>query len=98
MPRIRFLADAALSPPSDSLSLGDGERETLVRFRELRDGAGAPLAKGDAKAIVREVKAVGGSLRTTRRALTGRDSGPELWAIVAAVPRDEALRRIDAAL
>jgi hypothetical protein len=30
--------------------------------------------------------------------LTGRDSGPELWAIVAALPRDETLRRIDAAL
>jgi hypothetical protein len=98
MPRVRFLADAALSPASDSLSLGDGERETLVRFRELRDGAGASLAKDDAKALVREVKAVGGNLRTIRRVLTGRDTGPELWAIVAAVPRDEALRRIDAAL
>jgi glutamyl/glutaminyl-tRNA synthetase len=94
----RNLAEAALTPPSHSLLLGDGDRETLVRFRELRDGAGATLAKDDAKAIVREVKAVGGSLRTIRRALTGRDSGPELWAIVAAVPRDEALRRIDAAL
>ena len=69
-----------------------------MRFRELRDGAAASLAKDDAKEIVREVKAVGGNLRTIRRALTGRDSGPELWVIVAAVPRDEALRRIDAAL
>jgi glutamyl-tRNA synthetase len=94
----RRLADAVLAPPSDTVSLGEGERETLVRFRELRDGAGATVAKDDAKAIVREVKAVGGSLRALRRALTGRDSGPELWAIVAAVPRDEALRRIDAAL
>jgi glutamyl-tRNA synthetase len=94
----RRLADAVLTPPSDTVSLGEGERETLVRFRELRLGAGATVAKDDAKAIVREVKAVGGSLRTIRRALTGRDSGPELWAIVAAVSRDEALRRIDAAL
>jgi glutamyl/glutaminyl-tRNA synthetase len=94
----RALADAVLAPPSDTVSLAEGERETLVRFRELRDGAPATLAKDDAKAIVRELKAVGGSLRTLRRALTGRDSGPELWAIVAAVPRDEALRRIDAAL
>jgi len=94
----RRLADAVLTPPSDTLSLGEGERETLVRFRELRGGAGATVAKDDAKAIVRELKAVGGNLRTIRRALTGRDSGPELWAIVAAVPRDEALRRIDAAL
>src|SRR5215208_7146363 len=94
----RALADAALTPPSDNLLLGEGDRETLVRFRELRDGAGATLAKDDAKGIVREVKAVGGNLRALRGALTGRDSGPELWAIVAAVPRDETLRRIDAAL
>src|SRR5215203_6286977 len=93
----RALADAALTPPSDSLLLGNGDRETLVRFRELRDGARLTLPKDDAKGIVREVKAVGGNLRALRGALTGRDSGPELWAIVAAVPRDETLRRIDAA-
>ena len=51
-----------------------------------------------AKAIVRELKAVGGHLRAVRRALTGRDSGPELWAVLAALPRDETLRRVDAAL
>jgi len=56
------------------------------------------LTKDAAREIVRELKAVGGRLRTVRRALTGRDSGPELWAIVAAIPREEALRRIDAAL
>jgi glutamyl/glutaminyl-tRNA synthetase len=66
--------------------------ETLARFREL-------LAGGlDPRSIVREVKAVGGDLRALRLALTGRDRGPELWAIVAALPRDEALRRVDAAL
>ena len=51
-----------------------------------------------AKAIVRELKAVGGNLRAVRRALTGRESGPELWAVIAALPRDETLRRVDAAL
>ena len=25
--------------------------------------------------------------------LTGRDRGPELWAVFAALPRDEAIRR-----
>jgi hypothetical protein len=66
--------------------------ETLTRFREL-------LAGGlDPRSIVREVKAVGGDLRALRLVLTGRDRGPELWAIVAALPRDEALRRVDAAL
>jgi hypothetical protein len=71
---------------------------TLERFRELREGANGSLDKDAARAIIRELKAVGGDLRTVRRALTGRDSGPELWAIVAALPRDETLRRIDAAL
>jgi hypothetical protein len=33
-----------------------------------------------------------------RMALTGRERGPELWAVVAALPPEEALRRIDAAL
>ena len=66
--------------------------ETLLRFREL---AGNGL---DAKGIVRELKAVGGDLRSLRLALTGRDRGPELAAVIAALPRDEALRRIDAAL
>ena len=47
---------------------------------------------------MREVKAVGGHLRAVRRALTGHDSGPELWAVLAALPRDETLRRVDAAL
>jgi glutamyl-tRNA synthetase len=66
--------------------------ETLERFRELAaNGA-------DARAIVRELKAVGGDLRALRLALTGRDRGPELWAVIAALPREEALRRVDAAL
>jgi glutamyl-tRNA synthetase len=66
--------------------------ETLARFRELLVGGLDP------RSIVREVKAVGGDLRALRLALTGRDRGPELWAIVAALPREEALRRVDAAL
>jgi glutamyl-tRNA synthetase len=69
--------------------------ETLERFRELLErGDGS----ADPKELVRELKAVGGDLRALRLALTGRDRGPELWAVVAALPREEALRRIDAAL
>jgi hypothetical protein len=41
---------------------------------------------------------VGGDLRAVRLALTGRDRGPELAAVVSALDRDETLRRIDAAL
>ena len=64
--------------------------ETLERFREL--------AGEEPRAIVRELKAVGGDLRALRLALTGRDRGPELAAILAALPREEALRRVDQAL
>lgn len=63
---------------------------TLERFKELVDG--------DARETVRELKAAGGDLRALRLALTGRERGPELWAVIHALPRDEALRRVDAAL
>jgi hypothetical protein len=33
------------------------------------------------------------SLRDARISLTGRERGPELWAVLAALPRDEAIRR-----
>ena len=82
-------------PASTSLT---GERETLERFRELRAGVGVDIGREDARGIVRELKAVGGRLLVVRRALTGRESGPELSSVIAALSRDEALRRIDAAL
>jgi glutamyl-tRNA synthetase len=69
--------------------------ETLERFRELLVRANGTA---DPKELVRELKAVGGDLRALRLALTGCDRGPELWTVVAALPREEALRRIDAAL
>jgi glutamyl-tRNA synthetase len=69
--------------------------ETLLRFRELLERSNGVV---DARAVVRELKAVGGDLRVLRLALTGRDHGPELWAVIDALPRDEALRRVDAAL
>jgi hypothetical protein len=67
--------------------------ETLRRFRELREGAPGELDKAAAKAIVRELKAVGGDLRALRLALTGAERGPELWAVLVALPRDEAVAR-----
>ena len=83
---------AAIVLEPDAVALGDDARPTLERFKELRGNGGS------AKDIVRELKAVGGDLRALRLALTGRDRGPELWAVIAALPRDEALRRVDAAL
>jgi hypothetical protein len=73
-------------------------RPTLERFRELRGEANGSLDAAQAKAIVRELKAVGGDLRALRLALTGAERGPELWTVIVALPREEALRRIDAAL
>jgi hypothetical protein len=61
--------------------------ETLQRFRELVEAGLEP------KAIVRELKAVGGDLKAVRLALTGRERGPELAAVIAALPQDELLRR-----
>ncbi len=74
-------------------SLGDDVRATLDRFAELRAAAPDPLSLEEGKAIVRELKAVGGDLRSLRLALTGAERGPELAAVLAALSRDEALRR-----
>ncbi len=86
----REYARQVLEP--EPVSLGEEARPTLERFKELSANGGG------AKDIVRELKAVGGDLRSLRLALTGRERGPELSAIVAALPREETLRRIDAAL
>ena len=68
-----------------------GSPETLERFREL-------LSNGsDPRELVRELKAVGGDLRALRLVLTGADRGPELWTVIAALPTEELLRRVDAA-
>ncbi len=85
-------AEAVLTPPPPARAASP---ETLERFRELVERTNGVV---DAHALVRELKAVGGDLRTVRMALTGRERGPELWAVIAALPRDETLRRIDAAL
>jgi glutamyl-tRNA synthetase len=85
------LAQSVLDPPAgDSPSRSP---ETLERFTELRAQMPEHLGKDDAKALQRELKAVGGDLRSLRVALTGAERGPELWAVLRALPRDEALRR-----
>jgi len=74
------------------------ERATLERLRELRAGTGESLDKDAARSILRELKAVGGSLSAVRHALTGVGHGPELWTVLASLDREETLRRVDAAL
>jgi glutamyl-tRNA synthetase len=71
---------------------------TLERFAELRQRANGGLDEDAARWIVRELKAVGGDLKALRVALTGAERGPELWTVIAALPREEALRRASAAL
>lgn len=88
----REYAEALAAPPAP---VRTDAPETLLRFKELVEQSNGTV---DARALVRELKSVGGDLRALRRALTGRDRGPELWTVIAALPRDEALRRIDAAL
>jgi glutamyl/glutaminyl-tRNA synthetase len=62
--------------------------ETLTRFDELAD---LPPRE-----LLRELKAAGGNLRALRVALTGSTKGPELAAILSALPREEAIRRVRA--
>jgi tRNA synthetase class I (E and Q) len=90
----RSLAETLLTAPPPEAS---EHPETLARFQELREPAPETLNQDGAKEILRELKAVGGNLKALRRALTGADRGPELWAVLVALPRDEALRRTDAA-
>jgi len=75
------------------VELGPDAAPTLDRFVELRKAAPERLSHDEGRAIVRELKAVGGALHALRLALTGADKGPELAAVLAAVSREEALER-----
>jgi hypothetical protein len=89
----REFARIVLHP--EPVTLPEEARPTLERLRELVSRANGGV---DGRALVRELKAIGGDLRAVRLALTGRPRGPELWAVLAALGPDETLRRIDAAL
>ena len=71
---------------------------TLERFLELRAAAEERLDMDGARGLTRELKAVGGDLRALRVALTGAETGPELAAVLVAVPRAEALARAEHAI
>ncbi len=92
----RQIAQQILEPAA--VTLGNEALPTLERFAELRGPAPELLDEQGAREIVRELKAVGGNLKLLRLALTGAERGAELWTVVAAVPRDEALRRAAAAI
>ena len=67
---------------------------TLGRFAELRAASPERLSTDEARALVRELKAVGADLRALRLALTGASTGPELAAVLAALSREDALVRV----
>ena len=90
------LARQVLEP--EAAKLPPDARPTLERFKELRERASNGLDHEAARELVRELKAVGGDLKTLRLALTGRERGPELSAVLEALTKEEALRRADAAL
>ena len=92
----RELASQVLEP--EPTQLPEEALPTLERFKELRERASNGLDNEGARELIRELKAVGGDLKTLRLALTGRDRGPELAALLEALPKEEALRRVDAAL
>jgi glutamyl-tRNA synthetase len=91
----RYAREIVATP---DVTLPDEARPTLERFCELRAPLGESLDESEAREVVRELKAVGGQLRLLRLALTGVERGPELWTVVAALPREEALRRAGAAI
>ena len=92
---VREIARQVMEAPS--VTLDESAALTLDRFVELREATSETLDASDAKTIVRELKAVGGDLKSLRLALTGAERGPELSALVAALSRDEAIRRARAA-
>ena len=68
------------------VALGTRAADHRALRRAARCRCPSVLDEDDARAIVRELKAVGGNLKQLRLALTGAERGPELWTVVAAVP------------
>ena len=88
---VREYARLVLDP--EEAKLPADAAPTLARFTELRAGGPERLSMDEARGLVRELKAVGADLRGLRLALTGAPTGPELAAVLAAVPRADALSR-----
>ena len=86
----RALADLITEPPAATPTESP---ETLERFRALREAAPDELDADAAHALVAQLKEAGGNLRALRLALTGVGRGPELWTLLVALPRREAIRR-----
>lgn len=85
---------AALVLEPGSVELPPEAAATLERFAELRAASPERLSTDEARALVRELKAVGADLRALRLALTGAPTGPELAAVLAALSREDTLSRV----
>jgi len=103
------LAAAVLDAPrftEDGRRLLAGARAQLAESRLRRAGAGDWLDPDEARAVLAGYRAWGKRhglaardlLKPLRVALTGREHGPELHYVLAALERREALARLDAAL
>ena len=82
----------------DEAGLPADAAPTIQRFVELRSPLPERLSHDESRSLVRELKAVGGDLRSLRLALTGAPTGPELAAVLAALTRDEAIARAERAV
>jgi glutamyl/glutaminyl-tRNA synthetase len=91
-------ATAASLEEAPAMNAAPDAEPTLTRYLELASSSGDPIDADAARAILRELKAVGGDLRALRIALTGHDRGPELWAVLVALGREEAAHRASMAL
>ena len=69
------------------------EPQPLPELARIRASFPEQLDQEQARALVDELRRAQVPLRHARRSLTGRDRGPELWAVLAALPREEAIRR-----
>jgi nondiscriminating glutamyl-tRNA synthetase len=93
-------------PPPELLSEIAAAATALRRFAGLRAAAGQWLSPPAARSLLADYRALGHELgrdarallRPLRLALTGREHGPELPFVVAALDRAEALGRLDRAL
>ena len=87
---------AQLAQRPAAVELDERGRLTAERFTELREQIPGDLDADAARTLLRELKAVGGDLRSLRLVLTGVTSGPELWAVLVVLTREETLARVSA--
>ena len=71
------------------------EPQSLPGLAELRSLYPDHLYEAEAREMVDELRRREIPLRQARLALTGRPRGPELWSVLVALPRDEAMRRAE---